>query len=516
MILSMGLEDMSLAAGKSLSKKLIKYFQQIIDAREQYDGVAKRTITVMKMAQKLAPQIKEVIESETNLTISSFKFDTDLGGALTHIPFTNIDVDRDWFAYIIEACRNGMDHWEKLFDHEQISEIEDIAKTFDKHKGKLGAVDFFGSPISCTLMLDLDTYFLSREKISEEAPQLTAEEIAALLLKEIGHFLTTIQHMTDTILKVHVVKNMSIKTIKDTSVSVDKKMKLMSDALKSADNTKENVSRIKLVDDGLKQLYRLLDSDSDTKTKDSVITRYLVVPLLTLFSIIMLPLFSISQFIIFAIGNTLSRAYVHILTTGRFNVKTGDMLWSYKEVAPSEQGALDYVANLHLGTEYGSAIIKQQTLLDVSDFKSKAGSVDRGAFIYNMSKSFMLLNATTKGLTGEMGEDTSIAKMKSVMRSLIAIFKQNPGLSNQVMAEYIADYDRTCKLLDNLPKLTKWSNSVAKATKVITKVLSSPKGLFSHDINHSMKLLSDTADELTDNKLYANAAKLDQLSSLMK
>lgn len=205
-----GDESIAFQSSSSLAKSLTKFFQSIIDYRNNLDYSkcandvrSQRIYRLDEVYQyckkKKFAEFKNIVLKEVGLNIRKmFLF----GGSSSDIygffaVNTTIDDARD--AAETMGRETASDNGYYGSSREAIQEMSTMCDNLDLKTGKLTSSKFGKNrEIGCSMYFDVNFAFCMDDFIVKDVTDnLTAEEIAAIMMHEIGHVITMIEHSGD-------------------------------------------------------------------------------------------------------------------------------------------------------------------------------------------------------------------------------------------------------------------------------------------------------------------------------
>lgn len=218
MITRRGMEAINFLNGSTLAKELTRVFQDVMDYRDgldfsKLDGKKIREARIKKVydyvSETMGPEFIKVVAKETNLDITKITYTGTM--MLTGFFAVSLEFDNLESSQVILQRQTGnwsiLSYPEKQID-QSIQEMTEMTKNFDITTGKLSS-SLYGPGgkrrIKCELYMDAMMAFLLHDFMPVHfADPLTAQELAAIYLHEIGHVLTVVErsdHAYYTVLK---------------------------------------------------------------------------------------------------------------------------------------------------------------------------------------------------------------------------------------------------------------------------------------------------------------------------
>ena len=202
-----GQEAIDFQLSSSLGKKLSNLFQMVIDYRDNLDyskisdnATEQRLHRIRSVNQyfksQIADKVRSVISDETGLKIKRL---IPIGGVDADVyGFFAVDLSFDSMEQSFETIGRitGTDNGKYTSDRDAVMEMATMADQFDTKTGKLKKA-FFGKDrqIAADIYFDVNCAFLVQDFLPvKTSPQMTAGEIAAIIMHEVGHVLTVVEN----------------------------------------------------------------------------------------------------------------------------------------------------------------------------------------------------------------------------------------------------------------------------------------------------------------------------------
>jgi regulator of replication initiation timing len=504
---TVSLEDM----GYHIQGELTELFADIIRARESKSTIKEKIEIVDKMCKNTKGALKSIIEKNTNFEIENLKFKKDLGGSITMLPLTNFDDEQDWLAYVVNSRQEGSDFLVDVFQKSQIEDMKSIADTYDKNIDRLNSNTIDGKTISCSFQFDAGFFFLPKETINVNLEYLTPEEISALVMREIGSMLGMVRHIANHIEKVKVTNFVS-----EQYLHSDKPLKEKVSFLKNNAKFVKDKETNKVVTAGIDKIKEITQQEPTTMVGE--FNKFIYAPIMTLLYTLLSPLTAVAAIVLDMGESAMTGLYNSIVRNGKVSPKTSDKLWAKKDLSNLQQWGIEYVTKRAMGSNLASAELKYRAMMESACFKDLVRA-DKLDFSYKLSKMYTWVSAVNVGLGGAIMQDEStktMAKLKKILRSNIALFKQGKHIPSEVLDVYIEDYEKTEHMLNTIHSSIKLQDKATKIMHILKKFVFVPIGMFTHNINTHMKELNEQVDKLNNNKLYASSSKLDRLGRGLK
>lgn len=312
-----GMEAISFQTSSQLGKDLTAIFQEVIDFRDNLDysnipdDFYKRRLfrikNVIQFCNKtMGPKFIKVLEKDLGFKVKNFNIYGSDDGSTTPCGFfaVNIDINAmgpDMYRSIMNMT--GTNYSDTELSGKYADDVKELAECIDLDSGRLNKTTI-GKKIPITIQaiyFDAIFAFCLGEYIDEQyATELTAEELAAIMMHECGHAMTVIEHAVDMYVTssrirndaVNIKRSGDIKDAKALIKALDTKVvtKIVSIINKSdfanasdTKNLKENVLKAATM---IGKLNTLLDVAEKDKGSGSIIISAVMLPINVIMSLI--------------------------------------------------------------------------------------------------------------------------------------------------------------------------------------------------------------------------------------
>lgn len=326
-----GMEAISFQTSSQLGKDLTAVFQEVIDFRDNLDytnipdDFYKRRLfrikNVIQFCNKtMAPKFIKVLEKDLGFKVKNFNIYGSNDGSTTPCGFfaVNIDINAmgpDMYRSIMNMT--GTNYSNTELSGKYADDVKELAECIDLDNSRLKKTTI-GKKIPITIQaiyFDAIFAFCLGEYIDEQyATELTAEELAAIMMHECGHAMTVIEHAADMYVTSSRIRNDAtnikrsgdIKDAKALIKSLDTKVitKIVSIVNKAdlanvgdAKNLKENVLKVATMVGKLNTLLEVAEKD---KGKGSIIISTIMLPINIIMSLVNLLVIVITDIMLLA------------------------------------------------------------------------------------------------------------------------------------------------------------------------------------------------------------------------
>lgn len=508
-----------------LAKELVETFDEMNNYIAEYDKARpeklsksediKRHDNAMKYFKKtITPKVQKIIKKYTNINVSKI--------IPVHPSWAcglfSVDLGMDAVDAIILSMQkmSGTTSFSKGdLEVEHLDDLINMSKQVDLKKGRLKTDKINKSlKVEVPITMDIGLAFF-RDDVQPNTEKLTSEEVTAILLHELGHVMTLLEHLGDVI---HGSGKLftTYEAIKSGNIK-NKQVKEVVTTLKNYTDTLEE-GPIKAASEKGLSIIEQLGMDKAFKDKYSIINKYISPILgsafLTIFVIFVLPAIFVTYGL--RVCNSMED-HKHLDNNSVDYSKTSDVMYTDRNKYFIERVADEYVVRHGMASHLGSGLQK------VISFGESVGFTGVSSISRNMNKSvFMsgimkfnrvIANVFDMGLTksSKMYEDVA-ARNERLVENYMVAFK-NPRLPKDVRDHYISE-------VMSLQKTIKEEKSV-KSRKVrdalwetifnvdlFANIYSSIK---SGRLPEKMKVLLNTLDTFSNNILYFQKARLEKL-----
>lgn len=497
------LEAIDFQRSSPLAKGLIDIFQDIINYRNNINTSipdrVKETIAYTKKV--LYPRFSKLVKETTGLNCQKIVLSKGISFGYACVMDVGDKYGWNAQAFIDSYSGTGMQEYYKWiikqydFRCTTTKDIQNLVNSLRKDTG-IFSVDklYDGRKVSFTLYFDPFASFLIQEVGHNKCKPFTAAEIAAIVLHEIGHMHSMLEHALDGCMRMSVV--MTAYEYFNQHATVEEKANLV-----------KELSAINNVPDAVDKTDDLLNGRKDS-VGAHVLDGFgiLISAILDAAMLATIPLAILGQLFSYA-GDAST-----LIALNTSKNKLSDQAVSVHNFKLCERLADQFVVRHGLGSYLVSSLNKLEYNL-----ASGAGVTifaKNSSVAWNVAKISYFITTLLNGDMYHMEEhDEMPMRGKLVLQETIKVFKQN--LPPDMLAYYIEDYERTKAALDNRSTTLRIAEGITNFTKLLRYLVETPAGLIlSGRFPREYEQLIYKTKQLVDNKLYFRAAKLAQLLNL--
>lgn len=196
-----------------VGERLTAIFQKVIDFRDslEYDPSwnleeirnYRVTTVVNKFSKSLSTDFIKIVKEEIGMEVQSLHLNAGIEMGVTCL--FAVMFDPPDFPAFIEAVSKSAGGYKvrQTANQDLIKEIEKTSELVDLKNAKFKSNRFGNHKVTCRMFFDFNMAFLLQDFITvTEDELLTADELAAIMLHEIGHMVTLHEHMADTFFRL--------------------------------------------------------------------------------------------------------------------------------------------------------------------------------------------------------------------------------------------------------------------------------------------------------------------------
>lgn len=520
-------EAVDFQVSSKLGSELTKVFQQAIDfvnnkieydkENKKYNTTVQRHLQLHTYCQNiLFPNMQKVIESVANLEVKKIVASDSPTG------FFAVDLTMDNSRDLLDMLNMQTGETEPPRNYrESLKETMEMYKNLDISKGVLKNFKYGKNNkrhISVVLYFDPFTAFVSRDFVPENKIQdLTAEELTAIYLHEIGHALTTVERSIQTYFTVdrctkhipELLKNVSNK--EDVEAFAEFGLPVLDKAKKDGILGQSEYDIITKAYESAKYIAESGD------TEEVKISAYILLYMHIQFVIMLtcsttLPLFSWIKLFMGSVAGLEE-------FSGIKDAKTSDTIMTKHNMYNMERIADEFVVRHGYGQYQASALNKLTTMFEYMSAYQGIKSLNhfRKSRIFSMYLRFTIFVMRMVGVSPSITEgfvsnyETLTARLTRLAQDQISVFKHT--LKGAALDEAITSYENIIREIDDIDKQLD-----RKSAKLIYTYLFNSKfsmkfiaSILTGRLANDYDKLQNQVEDLINNKLYYQSAKFKQL-----
>ena len=521
-------EAIQFQSNSAIGNALENIFQEVIDYRDSLpeDKQVKEVITYVKKTMK--PKMIKAIKDNLNLIVENIIF---YSSRVTTLFAIEPGMGNDKLINDIRNSSYGID--KKISSpSKEIAEIINLFSSVDKN-GVFSKTSYGNNKeIFIVLHFDILTAFLSSHYVdSKYVEPLSAKELTAIYLHEIGHFTSMFQRFKyDCFVMMDMENRINSLSLKYSQQEISKSLIDNQNKLQSLINLSkdENIKNEKLqpllnsIDKGcntLSYFEQTMSESSKTITKLYLIYKlifkcviFLFIQFMRLLAVSVLPLFPFSNILKINTGIKLIKLLSTIPDSNEIKYNKTIKLSNTKDTIKSqyfiEKDADEYAVRSGYGQYLASSLYKLSKIIDVLYTKDMPNPKHISEFTTLVELNLMFIKNYTEKVLGQYEGD--LARLKRLAQMTIPILKNLPLESKY---KYLNQYEEIIKEISIMEKLA--NNPIEKINKFINYICDSPykfiKNLLLGSVSQDYWVLQDQIEELVNNKLYYYGLKLKEI-----
>ena len=505
-----GLEAIDFQHKSKLAQELIDVFQSAIDVRQK---VKETTTSAVKIAYEVehhffkitAPSLAAIILKHTGIPVGKLYVSKTFS-----IMFAcTVDFDKDeglnMYTTIQRYCGLEIDSFVEEYiaskKDKMISpdEIAKLAVNLDTKTGKMAINKLAGKDIKFLLFFDYNAAFLAKESAHVKCEYMTAEEIAAIVLHEVGHMITMFEHASDAYFRANVYNKVMINGF----IKKAGKFDLIYYGLDFLD------SKFPAKKQAIDALRAKVKTHEKNYTGDQTKSVPVFISLLYSLFYSMLVLICSLLFAPFRLFEVLSP----MITTLENNTKLSDYATLKKQDKYCEQLADEFVSRHGMAAGLNSGLQKIFTWVEVTGLGSMVAHNSSLAWTTAKIPFFILTMFYGDLSSGGGSYDREYDRIVRAMNNMLTVFKSE-DMSKEALDFYINDYEMCKATIANYNKHRRLTEAMYVVHNSISYLLTTPLDLiFTGRFLSEYNKLHDKAEMLIANSIGYHSAKLKQLIS---
>jgi len=517
--LSVSTEAISFQGASKFAIELTKLFQSVMDYRDSVRGKTKNIKSdVYNYHIKNVPEkFKKIVKKYTGVDIKNFETSLSPSFGYACLMSFGTDLEKGNTLAMNAIAKYSGNQEDELYGYVPESEediekaLENVSSTIDVVKGKLNKSEFTGidkvEGIWANVYFCYISAYLAKDVLHEKSPEFTAQELAAIMLHEVGHLLSAVEHAADLV-RTHqsIMDTVSVEKLVDPDVK-----SIARAAAKGASKTsfKEDVQM-------LDKLEQSASNIEDVKKESGIIGKAFAV----LGSLISTALILVLSFI----GMIFWRAFMLIFGSGlelsevisMYKNKRSDFMSNFGDNCLCERYADEYVSRHGFAKHQVLALSKLGDM--VTSYYASLGGMSTGGresticYIIAQFRSYLVMNMFGVGEDTTGDYENEARRALSMLRDVVKVFKDD-GMPPDLVDFYIKNYEETEAAI----KKTVSNNATSKFTAInifLTKTISLTgliKLLVAGRADSNYKKLMDATQEIVSTKFHYYKAKLDQI-----
>lgn len=500
------------------------------DSKQQGDRF--RNAVANYCTKNFAQDLTSVIMKDTGIDVRSIQFyGRNLQNGFFGLFAIELGLDNVDTVLTLMNRESGLNTYTKP-DEQYLEDLNHLVDLLDFNKGKLKSNKYGKGNkhvIHVNIHFDMEFAFMSKylfaDKVDKEQAVPTADEIAAIMLHEIGHMMTLVEHSFDMFAtanriyeNIHIVNSEKLRNDPKAMDSfIDEHKKILNKIKKVAvmlPNTKQNAKlskNIKFISAAVDKLELMKITSNDAASMQSLISKLIMFVILIVKNILTRFVESLGIGLLTLLISYLSASLVNLFNNITISTsgKTTDRGSGYNQLFLIERWADDYAAHQGYGPELASALNKleyayKNYLMMFDDEKLRHATWF--LTLCEIASKFLDLPGVlcTPPLLDGIYED-SVRRIERIREDTYAFFRNNTDVPPTVINAYINKIDKLNEQIKKAEDAQFWSKGARETLSKIWFNLT-PTGIYSllsdGNLQKDLDMLNNQVDAMRNNSLY--------------
>lgn len=535
-----GLEAIDFQFSSNLGKRLTDLFQTVIDFRENLDysrvdddAQVQREYRLKEVyhffMSKCKPTFKKIIEEETGIRISKLYCTGGHLESITGLFACDLSFGNQYAAIDVLGTMSGTGS-SAYSTKEAIDDMMTMTEYFDPKKGRVTSKTYGKTktyPFETVMYFDINCAFCMHDFVPTHLVEpFTAREIAAIMMHETGHAISTVEHAGDCFATINRICNFSKSLNSDVDARVlinGLSLKILPELKKVLSQSNLDKTDFRFVNNCVSVLstasmtMRNFISQEQTDenilyTAGSVISTGLIL-WMKFFTILIMDvyMFTICTLLIY---ETMRLSYSD---TNALGTKAGDVKTNYNNMFLIERWADEFVSRHGFGADLASSLNKISEVFNIlGTVGDTTSSRVRNSSIMNclIAVSVWFLEKINLFNYWEpIAYENQYQRAVRIRQNTYAAFKNINRMDGAAQEHYLRSVDILEKEIAKAKTLS--DTAFSKALYNILRNLSSPVKWFqllkNANLDRDLEILCNRIDDLKNNKLYYLSAKFASL-----
>ena len=500
------------------------------DSKEQGDYF--RNAVANYCTKNFAPELESVITKDTGIDVRSIQlYGRNLKNSSFGLFAIELGLDDVDTVVTLMNRESGLNTSSKP-DEQYLKDLNHLVDLLDFNKGKLKSNKYGKGNkhvIHVDIHFDMEFAFMAKylfaDKVDKEQAVPTADEIAAIMLHEIGHMMTLVEHSFDMFAtanriyeNIHIVNSEKLRNDpKYMDSFIDEHKKILNKIKKVAvmlPNTKQNAKlskNIKFISAAVDKLELMKITSNDAASMQSLIFKLIM--FVTLIVKIILTRF----IVILGIGlvttliSYLSASLVNLFNNRSISTsgKTTDRGSGYNQLFLIERWADDYAAHQGYGPELASALNKLEYAFKNYSMMFDDERLRHSTWFLSLCEiASTILDLPSvlcaPPLLDGIYED-SVRRIERIREDTYAFFRNNTDVPPTIINAYINKIDKLNEQIKKAEDAQFWSRGARETLSKIWFNLT-PTGIYSllkdGNLQKDLDMLNNQVDAMRNNSLY--------------
>ena len=522
--------------GSDLSKVIADAMSDIdkIWESSKHEGARFRKAVADYCKKKFSQALATVMIKDTGIDITSIHFyGRDLKNSAFGLFAVDLSLDDPNTVTSLMGQESGINTSNYRTDKEYLEELNHLVDLLDPTEGKLKSNKYGKNNkrvVHAAIHFDMEFAFMCKylfvKEVDQEQAVPTADEIAAIMLHEIGHVMSLVEHSFDIFATANRVREsihgIDVKKMRDDPKAIDNfisehkkvlnRIKKITVLLPNTQQNKKLSSHLKLMTDAVEKLNLLKITTNGDIARSSIIVNNivnfiytLIVNIFTAFILsLMIGLLTlVMSYLIASLTNGINKS---MISTDKKSTDRGS---GYSQLFLIERWADDYAAHQGYGPELASALNKlgyafKHILMMFDDPGLRNSSI---FFTLNgiADAFFNLPNLLCAPPLMDGIYEDDVRRIERIREDTYAFFRNNNDVPPTLINTYINKIDKLNEQIKKAEDAQFWSRGARETLSKIWFNLT-PTGIYSllkdGNLQKDLDLLNNQVDAMRNNSLY--------------
>lgn len=531
-----GNESIAFQIKSSLGDSLTRIFQKVFDYRDSLEYPSTDVVEQSKYRlsrvyeyffANIIPELKNTIFKETGLTINKIYafggYSQPITGCIA------VDLTLGYSGAAVSEILTNMSGTPQYVTGPEsvVKTMQSMADYFDRDQSKI--IHKPGDKIkqmAVNIYFDVNLAFCVYDFIpNKSAEEFTAEELSAILMHEIGHAMSTVEHAADLFMQIQYLDEYTKSSVsKETAVSgltayknivypaIDKYAK----QLKKTNSTTSAV--ISKVNNTMNTLATALIDENNTTYNNDNSTESIMTTIGSSFSALICLCFRFLVFVIKLIHCTIFTIHIYGLLSitsdeNARNKKNSDVMTTQRNLYLIERWADEFVVRQGYGAYLASGLNKIIKITNVYD--TLMGLKISSQRLRNSSIFAALINVLTwvndtfsiSYLLDPVIYENDYNRLKRIVEDTNAFFREHKDVSIEIKELWLGKLNAAEAALSQ--QKTFKNLAVKKILDLLLRLtpVNIIRFLYNSGLTKDMEVLLDKVDAMRNNSLYATSAR---------
>lgn len=539
-----GNEAIDFQISSQLGKKLTEIFQDVIDYRDNLDYTKipdnaseqrKYRITAVYeyFVNNTVKKFQDIVFKETGLTVKKLYALGGMAYDASGYFACELTFGKPEAAFEVLGNMSGTNHWSGPED--AVNDMMTMADYFDPKTGKVSKRTWGKQKnlIGVRMFFDVNTAFCIHDFIpANTTPDFTAREIAAIMMHEIGHGISTIEHSGDIFATIasldnyrkHLSKSNSPEELLSFLKGLDTKVFPYWNKKAKLWQLEENETSIAqkvlgFLSTSTSAMRKYAEEVYDQNSENFLITigSFVCNIIAVWLSFLVAILTSLFVFLVIGLGSHAVQMIMYSSENSRGG-KAGDVMTNARNLYVVERWADEYVVRHGFGADLATGLDKVLTIFRVQGMVGNVGSARlRHSSIFGFIlkiHAWLYHRLNLINLLEPVIYESDYRRLMRIVQNTNAFFRDHPELPGQIRDQWLMNLEVAVQTAKDNKNFA--DTAFAKAMLNILRNFGSPvrwvQLLHNAGIARDMERLLDNLDDLKNNSLYSTSVKFASLA----